>query len=70
MKYSDEELEKLWREFDDVPFDEDKDGDLILAVDWNGFEKGTDRETIRETIWHWFDVQHSKGVHYLFYGQE
>lgn len=55
--------EKLWDELEDVPFDEDKDGRLILAVPWNGFPA----QTRREDIWQWFDEGHSKGVYYLLY---
>jgi hypothetical protein len=43
---SDKELEKLWDELEDVLFDEDENGELVLAGDWNVFEKGTDRESI------------------------
>lgn len=59
----DHDLEKLWLELGDVPFDEDEDGRLILSVNWFGFKKGTDREE----IWHWFDERHSKGVAYLMF---
>ncbi len=62
-KYNDGELENLWDSLSDVPFDEDADGDLILAEDWEMFFKG---ET-REEILHWFDEQHSKGVAWLLY---
>lgn len=58
-KLSDEQLEKLWDELEDIPVDADE----CIEVDWNGFEKGTDRYE----IWHWFDERHSKGVHWLLY---
>ncbi len=29
-KYTDKELEKMWDELTDIPFDEDLDGKLIL----------------------------------------
>lgn len=58
-KYSDVELENLWRDFADVPIDEDE----RLEEDWFIFKKGTDKED----IWHWFDKKHSKGVYYLLY---
>lgn len=58
---SDKELEKLWDELTDIPFDEEENGNLVLAEDWNVFEKGTDRES----IWYWFDERHSKGVGWL-----
>jgi hypothetical protein len=66
MFMTDKELEKLWDELTNIPFDEDEDGELVLAEDWNGFEKGADRES----IWHWFDERHSKGVAWLIYEYE
>ena len=68
----DKETELLWDELEDVLFVEAKDffvGDkdyendisLVLASDWNGFEAGTSRDS----IWHWFDDKHSKGVGWL-----
>ncbi len=64
----DAELEKLWAELADVPFD---DGDplkhdMVLAETWRQFKAGTSRED----IWHWFDERHSKGVYYLLHGAE
>lgn len=73
---SDKELEKLWNELEDVLFIEGKDlyeednekykdykddSTLVLASNWNGFERGTDVES----IWYWFDERHSKGVGWL-----
>lgn len=60
-KYKDKEIEKLWDELEDVLFVEEENGTLVLASEWNGFDAGTDRET----IWYWFDEHHSKGVGYL-----
>lgn len=57
----DQKLEQRWEELTDVPFDEDENGELVLAENWYMFIKGTDRET----IWHWFDARHSKGVVWL-----
>lgn len=52
-------LETKWYELADVPFDEsDTASGLVLAQDWWGFPKGTDRED----IWHVFDKFYSKGV--------
>ena len=56
-------LEKIWDELEDVLFDEDDDGELILADDWYLFAKGT----TRTDIWHWFDDRHSKGIAWLLY---
>lgn len=75
-KFKDEQIEKLWEEFEDVLFVEGNDlyeednekyedwkdsSTLVLASEWNGFDAGTDRET----IWCWFNKQHSKGVNWL-----
>jgi len=64
----DKELEKYWMELEDVLFVEDNESDssfkeLVLNEKWLHFEKGTDRES----IWHWFDENHSKGVGWLMY---
>lgn len=42
-----EELEELWKKFEDVPIDEDE----CIEEDFEDWEKGTDRYE----IWHWFD---------------
>lgn len=67
---NDKDIEKLWDEFEDVLFIEDPDSDdscrLVLASGWQGWDEGT----CRDTIWHWFDEQHSKGIHWLLYGTE
>lgn len=57
----DKRIEKLWEELEDVPFDENKDLELILSEDWNNFKKGT----TKTEIWEWFDKEHSKGINYL-----
>lgn len=58
---TDEYVEKLWEEFEDVLAYEDEDGRLCLHNDWQGWPKGTECES----IWHWFDQHHSKGVGWL-----
>lgn len=58
---TDREVEKLWEELEDVPVYENKNFELCLDTDWQGWYKGTDVET----IWHWFDEHHSKGVGWL-----
>ena len=61
---TDLDLENLWLELADVPFDDnDPDVDMTLAENWKWFSKGTPREE----IWHWFDERHSKGVAFLLY---
>ena len=59
--------ERMWCELEDIEFDEDDDGRLVLARDWFDFKKGTHRE---EDIWQWFDKHHSKGVGWLMNGYE
>ena len=59
----DRELEELWAELEDIPFDEDEDGRLILSEDWLHFPKGT----WNEEIWKWFDQRYSGGVFNLMY---
>lgn len=54
----DETVEDLWKELGDVPFDEEENGELILAEDWFIFDKGIEREY----IWHWFDDNYSNGL--------
>lgn len=67
---NDNNAEKLWEEFEDVLFIEDEDSDdscsMVLSDDWQGWSKGT----TRDTIWRWFDEHHSKGIHWLLYGTE
>lgn len=64
--FTDEEIEQKWRELEDVPMDEDSEGELFLADAWYIFPKGAKREE----IWHWFDKRHSKGVAWLLYEYE
>lgn len=64
---TDLDLENLWLELADVPFDDnDPDVDMTLAENWKWFSKGTPREE----IWRWFDERHSKGVAFLLYGAQ
>lgn len=57
-KNADAVLEFMWKELEDIPFNETKEKKLLLAEDWLFFPKGTEREE----IWLWFDANHSKGV--------
>jgi len=59
----DQELEKIWAQFEDVPINPETE---CIEEDFHGWKAGTPREE----IWHWFDRRHSKGVAYLLYGQE
>lgn len=58
----DKELEALWNDLEDVPMDPTTE---TIETDFLDFGAGTHREE----IWKWFDERHSKGVHYLLYGQ-
>jgi hypothetical protein len=61
------QIEKVWDEMTDVPFDENEKSDdgcyLVLGEDYSVWKKGT----TRDDIWRWFDKHHSKGVYYLLY---
>jgi predicted RNA-binding Zn-ribbon protein involved in translation (DUF1610 family) len=57
----DEYLEGLWMEFEDVPMDPETERIEKPFLRW---KVGTSRDE----IWQWFDQRHSKGVHYLLYG--
>ena len=72
QKLTDKEIEKKWRELEDVLFIEAKDfyeGNeeykddikLLLANNWFVFNAGTSLQD----VWHWFSEQHSKGVGWL-----
>lgn len=54
--------------FDRKEIDEESDDNcnLVLASDWEGWNKGT----TRDTIWHWFDTHYSKGISFLLYKRE
>ena len=63
QKYIDRFLEKKWENLTDIPFIE-KDSEEILDGTYWDFTKGL---TTKEDIWHYFDHNHSKGVHFLLY---
>ena len=58
LRERDIELEKLWKQFEDLPIDPDTEK---IEEPFLSFPAGTDRED----IWHWFDERHSKGISYL-----
>lgn len=64
--YSDSIIEEMWQALDDVPFDEQANGEMILSEKWLSFDEGT----TRDDIWHWFDKHYSKGVYELLYGDK
>lgn len=51
-------LEDLWKTLTDVPMNPETED---MDEDWFIFPKGTNRES----IWHWFDEQHSKGIGWM-----
>lgn len=64
--YNDSIIEEMWQALDDVPFDEQANGELILSEKWLSFDEGT----TRDDIWRWFDKHYSKGVYELLYGDK
>ena len=58
---TDKEIEQMWKDFENVIFNEDEDGEFILSKNWKYFGKGT----LRSDVWSWFDEHHSKGVGFL-----
>lgn len=64
--YSDSIIEEMWQALDDVPFDEQANGEMILSEKWLSFDEGT----TLDDIWHWFDKHYSKGVYELLYGDK
>ena len=62
LRERDTQLEKLWKQFGDVPMNPDTEK---MEGPFMDFPAVTDREEIR----HWFDERHSKGVVYLLYGR-
>ena len=61
LRDRDEELEKLWKRFEDVSMNPETE---CIEEPFLGWGAGTHREE----IWHWFDQRYSKGVAYLLYG--
>lgn len=66
QKYLDVYLEKKWKELEDIGFKE-VDNEQILDEQYWDFEKEI---STTEDIWHYFDNNYSKGVHYLLYEYE
>lgn len=63
IKCSDDEVERLWESFADVPMNPETEE---IEEDFMEFPAGTKRED----VWHWFDKNHSKGIAHLLYGKE
>ncbi|GAB6460817.1 hypothetical protein bcgnr5390_10780 [Bacillus luti] len=60
------EIEALWEELGDIPFEENKNFELILTEPWLHFESGTKQEH----IWRWFDNAHPEGLYSLMYEEQ
>lgn len=62
---ADTEVRKLWDELEDILFIENENSDdsckLVLANNWQGWDKGT----TRDEIWGWFNKHFSKGLEEL-----
>lgn len=58
-------VKEMWDNMEDIPFDEDTEGNLILGEDYEIWPKGTEREE----IWHWFDENYENGITNLLYGE-
>lgn len=63
LRERDTQLEKLWKQFGDIPMNPDTEK---MEESFMDFPAGTDREE----IWHWFDERHSKGVAYLLCNED
>jgi len=59
---NDQEIEKLWVDFSNISIACD-DAEQVINESFEHFEKGS----LVFDVWHWFDVSHSKGVHWLMY---
>lgn len=73
LQERDAALEKLWKQFADVPMNPETEKIeapfLHLPMSNDDYLVYFDIGTPREDIWHWFDERHSKGVVYLLYGR-
>ena len=63
---ADDEVLKCWKDLGDVPVTNDGKLERGFKTPWKGvsWRKGTDLMD----VWRWFDEHHSKGVHWLLYG--
>lgn len=56
-------VERLWRENVDIAWDEDENGEMVLAQPWRGFPVG---EFTQDDWFRWVDNHHSKGVGWVY----
>ena len=59
----DQFIESLWREIENIAFDETPDGELQLAQNWRGWMAG---ELTQDDWFDWVDTHHSKGVGWVY----
>ena len=59
---TDKDVEQIWCGLEDIPMNPDTE---CLEASYFVFPCGINRMK----IWKWFDEHHSKGVHYLLYGE-
>lgn len=53
----------MWRDLNNVDYDEDESMEQLLMRDCHIWKAGT----TRTEIWDWFDKNYSKGLYYLLY---
>jgi hypothetical protein len=58
---SDDEVEALWFQMQEIPFQTVPSAEAVLAIDWQGWKKGT----TKQVLFDWFDEHHSMGVTWL-----
>jgi len=58
-------VEKMWKEFEEIPLDVDKDGREYFEKEFSlcGYEFPAGIE--KNEVWGWFDCHHPKGIDYL-----
>lgn len=61
--YSDQFVEDLWRECDDIAWSEGVDGQLLLDQPWRGFPVG---EFTQDDWLQWVDKHHTRGVGWVY----
>lgn len=59
---TDQQIEKIWKEFADIPVDAED----MIETNFHIWQAGEDKQL----IWEWFDEHHSKGLAWLMYGDE
>jgi len=55
-----DKIAEMWKEFGNIPVDSNEN----IDEPFHNWPRGTDKYE----IWHWFDENSSKGLHYLMFG--